>query len=98
MTANRTVVEKVGDWKQAYDAIREELTPPQMRLMLGHLTAPTPMDGDDVAAVQAYVQVVRASLDLSRVITANDRAAAVTAAMLTQAGVSRPIFGDDAEA
>lgn len=86
MSINRSVPAKVGDWLTAYNAIREEITPPAMRVMLSHLSIPenaSPEPGD-------YVKVVQASIALARLVCANDRAASVVAAMLTQSGVSRP--------
>ena len=90
MARERTVIEKVGDWKAAYDMIRDEITPAGLRQMMAVVATP-PADGSDV---QQYIGMVQASLSMARIVTANDRMAAVTAAMLTQSGVSRPIIAD----
>lgn len=90
MATPRPLTEKVGAWKQAYDAIREEITPPAMRTMLQNMTAANP--AAEVGDIQAYAALVQASITLARLVSANDRAAAIAAAMLTQSGVSRPVI------
>ena len=86
MSRERTVPEKVGDWKMAFDAIREQMTPPPILEMRDQLLkVPT-----DTLEVGAYAQLVSASLGIAKLVSANDRAAGVIAAMLTQSGVSRP--------
>lgn len=76
-----TVEEKVADWLKAFNAIRYELTSDATRAMMD-LTA-----ADSVTAINLGIQ-------MARITYANDRAASITAAMLTQSGVSRPVIGD----
>ena len=81
-TPRTTAEEKVGAWSRVFEALREEITPQAMR---GLLDAMTPVKQEDnrettVLALQAYVS-------LARLVTANDRAAALSAAMLVSAGV-----------
>ena len=75
------------DWKTAYDAVRVELTPSQLRVMLDELTGVA-----GIAQMQAYV-------NLARVVCANDRAAGTIAALLTQSGIKPTAldYGDDSE-
>lgn len=72
------VPERVGQWKTAFDAIREELTPPQMRTILSEMS-----EVEGVAQLQSY-------MSLARNVMANDRAAATVAAMLVTSGI-RPV-------
>lgn len=71
----RSIPEKIGDWKAAFDAVSAELTPQPMRKFLGAFS-----DSDDVAKLRSYQE-------LAKLVAANDRAAALVAAMLTSAGV-----------
>jgi hypothetical protein len=75
MTTTRTVAQKIGDWKGAFDVVRDELTPTEMRVILSEMTK---VNG--AAQLQSYIQ-------LARSVMANDRAAATVAALLTQQGV-----------
>jgi hypothetical protein len=84
------VIERVGNWKQAFDAVAVELTPPEtrelLRLMQTAITPEGPTLGANVA------------LGLSRMVAANDRAAGTIAAMLVSTGI-KPVaiaFGDEA--
>lgn len=72
------VPERVGQWKQAFDALREELTPPKMRQILAEMD-----EVDGVPALQSY-------MSLARNVMANDRTAATVAAMLVTSGI-RPV-------
>lgn len=84
--SNRTVDEKVGDWKRAYDAVRDELTPEAFRALTSLASA------DNAASIQV-------GMTAARVVFANDRAAATVAAMLTQSGI-KPVgfdYGDESE-
>jgi hypothetical protein len=65
----------VGQWKAAFDAIRTELTPDQLRTILAEMEL---VEG--VAQLQSY-------MSLARNVMANDRAAATVAAMLTATGI-----------
>lgn len=93
MTRNRTPQEKVGDWNEAYEPIRDAITPDPMRQMITNMTS-VPMEGVEVAA---YASLVQSSIHLARIVAANDRAAAIAAAMLTAAGVSRPVIDLEGE-
>lgn len=85
MATTRTTEQKIGDWKVAYDAIRVEITPPELRLILSEMQA---VDG--IQQFQSYV-------NLARSVMANDRAAATVAALLTQSGIktSSVDYGED---
>lgn len=79
MTRPRTPQEKVGDWYTAYVAVREEITPKLYRDELARLNA---TEGGFVPA-----------LSLSRLLMANDRCAAVVAALLVAQGI-KPVSVD----
>lgn len=86
MTRGRSVADKVSDWKQAFDAIQPELTSDLMRQLLLTLQS-----DEQMRDLPLYMQ-------LARLVSANDRAAATVAALITQTGV-KPVsfdFGDDA--
>lgn len=91
MSRNRTVIEKVGDWHTAYQAISAEVTPPELRQMLAKFTevmgaASTP---------QEAIELLQQSMALARLVSANDRAASITAAVLTSSGGARPVIMED---
>ncbi len=75
MTRPVDVAERVGQWKQAFDAIRAELTPEAMRTILAEMD-----EVEGVAQLQSY-------MSLARNVMANDRAAATVAAMLVATGI-----------
>lgn len=75
MTRPVEVEERVGQWFAAFNAVREELTPPKMREILAQMDA---VEG--VAQLASY-------MSLARNVMANDRAAATVAAMLTATGI-----------
>lgn len=85
MAPQRTTDQKVRDWFEVYQSIRDELTPAATRELLKLIHAGTPADQ------------LGAGLNLARAVMANDRAAALAAAMLTQGGVSRPIITGDGD-
>lgn len=98
MTATRTPQEKVGDWNAAFEPIRDSITTHEMRAMQSAMTeVQVPKTTDDIGAFQAWVALVQETVKLSRLIAANDRAAAIAAAMLVQSGVSRPVISTDEE-
>lgn len=80
-----TVVDRVANWKEAFDAIREDLTPPAMRDLVSTLQTQEAMRD-----LPLYIQ-------LARVVSANDRAAGTIAALITQTGIKPTAidFGDD---
>lgn len=84
--STRTVIQKVGDWKQAYDMIRDDITPEAFRSLTSIATAADP-------------QSINIGMTAARVVFANDRAAATIAALITQTGI-KPTgidYGDDPE-
>lgn len=83
--AGKTVAEKVGEWKQAYDAVVEEVHTPGMRELLATLQTTEAMRD-----LPLYVQ-------LARVVNANQRAAATVAALLVATGIKPTAvnYGDD---
>lgn len=92
----RTLTEKVGDIRTTYAQFAEMLTAPAIRSILDKMT-----DEGARAAVAgdpgAYVASIQASLNLQRVISANDRAALI-AAVMANGGSTRvvPMEGDEA--
>lgn len=81
---SKSVFDKVGDWKLAFDAISEELTPRSVREIK------TIMESEKVD-----VGALAAAERLARLIAANDRAAALAAAVLTSVGVARTITAEE---
>lgn len=83
--AGKTVVEKVGEWKEAFDAIAPELQTPGMVELLATLQTDQAMRD-----MPLYIQ-------LARVVSANQRAAATVAALLVQSGIKPTAlnYGDD---
>jgi len=86
----RSLTDKIADARRAYEVLREDLTSDVMRNVLGNMTGAQMQAAADVNDVQAYAALVQASLNLTRIVAANDRAAMIAAVMLTQSGVSRP--------
>jgi hypothetical protein len=87
MSTSRSVEQKIGDWKRAYDAIREELTPEAFRALTS------------LAGSNNDVQSINVGVQVARVVFANDRAAATVAALITQTGI-KPVgidYGDEPE-
>lgn len=86
MVAGRSVEDKVSDWLRAYYAVAGELTDEAMRAIVKLVNA------KDAAAI-------RLGIEMSKIISANNRAAAYTAALLTANGV-KPVpvsFEGDAD-
>jgi len=86
VSASRTVVEKVADWRTAYLAIKAELTPEAFRVLT------------DMASA-SDVQSINVGMVAARTVFANDRAAATVAALLTQSGIkiSEADYGEGIE-
>ena len=78
---SRTIPQKVSDWLMAYNAVRAELTPAEMRTILAEMKQ---VDGID--QFKSYVSLASA-------VMANDRSAGLIAAMLTSNGI-KPAFVD----
>jgi hypothetical protein len=95
VATGRTVIEKVGDWKEAFDAIAIELTPDKLREQLDSvINTPIPQDPEGLLT---YTARMSASMALARLVSANDRAAGTIAALITQTGI-KPAgidYGDD---
>ena len=86
MTATRTVAQKVGDWKIAYDVVRSELVPDEMRTILAEMKK---VDG-----IEQFASYVALAGD----VVASDGKAGLIAAMLTGSGLkSAPMDFDDPE-
>ena len=88
MTTKRDAVEIVSDWLTVFRAVKAEITP-QVLVDLSNLRNSTNDESHEVA--------IATGLAATRIVFANDRTAAVVAAMLTQSGVSRPVFTTDGE-
>lgn len=86
MATQRTLPEKVQDIKTTYEQFKELLTGPETRDMLNALTGPEAQQMIASAGdVRAYAEVVRAGIDVSRLIAGNDRAA-LMAAVISNGG------------
>jgi hypothetical protein len=98
MSNVRTPQQKADDARAVFLLLRDEVTPPIMRELLDSMTNAASQSAAQVGDVQAYAALVQASLQLQRVIAANDRTVMVAAAVLTASGVSRPMLdtGDEA--
>lgn len=83
MTRSVDIVDRIALWKQAFDAVREEVTPPKMRDILAEMS-----EVEGVAQLSSYMQ-------LANGVMANDRTAAEVASRLV-IGV-RPLSGDGPE-
>lgn len=86
MPRPRTTGEKIADTVTAFNVLRDEVTPQPMRDLINGMTS-IPTEGADAAA---YASLVQSSIHLARIVSANDRAAMMAAAIITQSGVSRP--------
>ena len=95
-----TVEDKVGNWKQAYDAVLAELSPAELREAYNLLVS-TPVQGEGTGIgeldMQAYASRVNAAMAMARLTAANARAAATVAALLTATGIKPASidYGDD---
>jgi hypothetical protein len=70
--------ERIGHWQQAFDAVRREITPDELRTILAAMK-----EVDGVSELASY-------MSLARNVMANDRTAATVAAMLVTSGI-RPL-------
>lgn len=77
------VPERVKNWGDAFEAVRQELTPTEMRTILAEMS-----EVEGIAQLGSYMQ-------LARNVMANDRTAAVVAAMLVTSGIRPAPLGDD---
>lgn len=106
MSQNRTVEQKVGDTARAYQALRDEVSAPELRALFTQTqeTANTVLASIEpnsemsaAGALAQYQALVQTALSIGRVLAANDRAALMAAAVITQSGVVRPILEDPTE-
>ena len=83
--AGKSVEEKVAEWKRAFDAIVPEVQTPGMPELLATLQSTEAMRD-----LPLYIQ-------LARVVSANQRAAATVAALLVATGIKPTAvnYGDD---
>lgn len=97
-TRTRTVAERIGDWKEAYDAVSAELNPMALKELVGALgvtlpaaTVPTtPEEAEAYSkAVVAATGTIQASMNLARIIAENQRTAAQVAEGLVRLGLDR---------
>lgn len=97
MAQQRTLPEKVQDTKSTYAQFREMLTPPEMRGVLENMVGAMQQSAADTGDVQAYAALVTASLNLQRLVSANDRVALLAATMLQSGTPARlvPIDGGE---
>ena len=71
MRDNRTIQDKIAEWWEAYQPIRDTLTPEAFRQMA-------------VIADPNNVQAINLGLAVARIVFENDRTAAVVAQSMTQ--------------
>lgn len=92
-TRHRTVAEKTSDWLMVFNTIRAEVTPLKLRQMLDGFNEVMSKQDDP----QEAIVLLQQSMALARLISANDRAAAISAAILTSSGGARPVLVEDQE-
>jgi hypothetical protein len=73
--------DRLGQWARAFDVVRREITPDDMRNTLAAMR-----EVEGVEGLASY-------MSLARNVMANDRSALVVAAMLVTSGI-RPVFVD----
>jgi hypothetical protein len=96
MAQQRSLPEKVQDIKSTYEQFKELLTTPEMLALMQGMTGPEAQQAVALTGdVKLLVQVVHASMDLQKVISANDRAALI-AAVAAVTG-TRPSLTEDPE-
>lgn len=83
MSIPRTVEAKVADWQKAFFAVAYEITPQEIRNALAGMQSEK-VDAGSLSSAER----------LARMVSANDRTAALVAAMLTTQGGVRPAFVD----
>lgn len=94
--AQRTLPDKVRDIKSTYEQFRELLTTDDTRAMLDKMTGPEAQQQvANAGDVRAYAEVVRASIDVQRMIAGNDRAALLAAVMANGGSPARVITDEE---
>ena len=96
-TTARTPSQKAADTVTVYEEFRDQLTPANKRQVMADMTGAMQQAAAEVGDVQAYAALVQAAITLDRVISANDRAAMLAAAIVTQSGVVKPVINTDEE-
>ena len=86
MTRPVDVAERIGQWYEAYHAVAETITNPKLRDALAAME-----EVEGIAQLSSY-------MSLARNVMANDRTAAVVAAMLTATGIKPVAVSFDEEA
>ena len=80
---------KVGQWLTAFNVIKEELTTPEARQSMATMqTRPPEPDESEASYLRTQVAIAQ---QVASIIAANDRQAALVAAMLVQSGVKVPV-------
>lgn len=91
MAQQRTLPEKVQDTKTTYAQFAEMLTPPETRGILTEMVTAMNQKAADIGDVQSYAALVTASLNLQRLVSANDRMALLAATMLQSGSPARVV-------
>ena len=94
-TTARTATQKAADTVTVFEEFRDQLTSAQMRDVLSKMTGAQMVATASSGDVQAYAALVEASLRLQGVVSSNDRAAMLAAAIVTQSGVVRPVINSE---
>src|SRR3954470_1869018 len=94
MTQQRKGAAKIAGARQAFAAFRDEITDETLRQWMATLNEAA-TNATTAGNMDAYVELVRLSLQVQRVIAGNDRSALLAAVLATQSGVSRPVFNPD---
>ncbi len=93
MTTSRTPAQRAADVVTVYEELRAQLTNAETRAILDGMRESgliMQQKAADAGDYQGYAGLVQASLNLQKLISANDRAAMLAAAIVTQSGVVRP--------
>ena len=94
LSINEQVDQRVGAWKQAFDAIRVELTSDQARQVMETLKTRDP--SPDESPEDYLRNQLGVSQSIASIIAANDRTAAIVAGHLTYQGIKAPVdYGDE---
>lgn len=88
--SQRTPAQRAADTISVFEQFRDQLTKEDARNILTEMTTRMATEASLAGDVQAYANLVQSSLSLARYIGANDRAAMLAAAIVTQSGVVRP--------
>lgn len=92
--ATRTLSDKVADIKSTYAQFQELLTDPALRDGRDKMTnqqQQAQLRAANVGDVQAYADLIQASLGLNRLVSANDRTALIAAVMANSGSTRFPL-------